>query len=127
MAKKVIKTPKTPKAATKIVSVGSSQVKGFIEFIRSQGVMGLAVGLVLGTAVTVLVRSMIDNIIMPPIGYLMGSADGLKGLTLVIGKTADGEPAILSYGVFLNDLVNFVVIAFVVYMIVKLFNVEVKK
>jgi large conductance mechanosensitive channel len=99
-----------------LVTVGGKQVKGFLDFIRTQGVVGLAVGLILGGATTLVVKSLIDNIIMPPIGLALGSADGLKGLTWTIGSTG-GEPAIISYGVFLNDLVNFIVIALVVYIV----------
>lgn len=102
--------------ATGLVTVGGKQVKGFLDFIRTQGVIGLAVGLILGGATTVLVQSLINNVVMPPIGLALGSADGLKGLTWTIG-TAGGEPAVISYGAFLNDLVNFIVIALVVYIV----------
>lgn len=102
--------------ATGLVTVGGKQVKGFLDFIRTQGVIGLAVGLILGGATTVLVKSLIDNVIMPPIGLALGSADGLKGLTWTIGS-AGGDPVIISYGVFLNDMVNFIVIALVVYVV----------
>lgn len=102
--------------ASGLVTVGGNQVKGFLDFIRTQGVIGLAVGLILGGATTVLVKSLIDNVIMPPIGLALGSADGLKGLTWTIGS-AGGDPVIISYGVFLNDMVNFIVIALVVYVV----------
>jgi large conductance mechanosensitive channel len=94
------------------------QLHGFANFIRTQGVVGLAVGLVLGGAVTVLVKSLIDNIVMPPLGLLLGSSEGLKGLTLSLGKATSGNDTVLHYGTFLNDLINFLVIAFVVYLIV---------
>lgn len=129
MRKKIIKNAK--KVATKVdlnpvvfVKVGESQLKSFVEFIRTQGVVGLAIGLVLGGAVSILVKSLVDNLIMPPIGLLLGSAEGLKGLSLSIGNTSDGLPVILHYGVFLNDLINFLVIALVVYLIVNLFKIE---
>lgn len=113
-----------------IIKASESQLKGFMDFIRSQGVVGLAVGLVLGGAVTVVVKSLVDNIVMPPLGMLLGSAEGLKGLAVNMGQTANGEVAILHYGIFLNDLVNFIVIALVVYLIVKLLkvdNIDIKK
>ena len=97
---------------------GKKHISGFASFIRTQGVVGLAVGLVLGGAVTLLVKSLIDNIVMPPLGFILGSSDGLKGLTLSLGTTADGEPAVLHYGTFLNDFINFLVIALVVYLVV---------
>jgi large conductance mechanosensitive channel len=107
-----------------IVRAGGSQLKAFIEFIRTQGVVGLAIGLVLGGAVSVLVKSLVDNLVMPPLGLLLGSAEGLKGLTFSIGNTSDGSPVILHYGTFLNDAINFIVIAMVVYLIVHLFRIE---
>ena len=122
---KIIKAAKKVEAGqTVIIKAGGSQIKGFLDFIKSQGVIGLAVGLVLGGAVTVLVKSLVDNVVMPPIGLLLGSAEGLKGLSWTMANTSDGQPAVLYYGVFLNDFINFIVIAFVVYLIVKLLKVE---
>ncbi len=118
VAKKVVVEPKA------IAKAGGSQLKGFVDFIRTQGVIGLAVGLILGGAVGTTVKSLVDNVIMPPIGLLLGSTEGLKGLSVKIGESAGGAPVILGYGVFLNDLINFIIIAFVVYFLVKLLKVE---
>lgn len=107
-----------------IAKAGGSQLRAFVYFIQTQGVIGLAIGLVLGGAVSVLVKSLVDNLVMPPLGLLLGSAEGLKGLSVTMGNTADGVPAILHYGIFLNDLINFVVIAFVIYIIASLFKIE---
>lgn len=107
-----------------LVDAGRSQLKGFMDFIRTQGVVGLAVGLVLGGAVSVLVTSLVNNVVMPPLGLLLGSADGLKGLSWTIGTTPNGTPAVLHYGVFLNDLINFIVIAFVIYMVISLLKLD---
>lgn len=104
----------------KIVVVGETGVKGFLDFIRTQGVIGLAIGLVLGGAVTILVKSLVDNVILPPIGLLLGSGDGLKGLSWTIGTGNGGDPAIIYYGTFLNDFINFVIIALVVYLVFNL-------
>ena len=60
-------------------------------------------------------------------GLLLGSSEGLKGLAFEIGKAANGEMAVLHYGAFLSDFINFLVIALVVYIIVKWLNVEIKK
>ena len=103
---------------------GTKFVGGFMEFVRTQGVVGLAVGLVLGGAVTIVVKSLVDNVIMPPLGFILGSAEGLKGLQVNIGKTPAGQDAILHYGVFLNDLINFIVIAVVVYLIVHILGFD---
>ncbi len=103
---------------------GAKHLGGFMEFVRTQGVVGLAVGLVLGGAVTIVVKSLIDNVVMPPLGFVLGSAEGLKGLSLNMGKTAAGEDAVLHYGVFLNDLINFVVIAIVIYLVVHILGFD---
>jgi len=107
-----------------IIQTGESQMKAFLNFIRSQGVVGLAVGLVLGGAISVMVKSLIDNVVMPPLGLLLGSADGLKGLAWTMANTAKGQPVVLHYGVFLNDLTNFIIIALVVYLLIRLLRIE---
>lgn len=122
--KKPTKTQRAKERSKKIASAGHSQIKGFTEFIRTQGVVGLAVGLVLGGAVSVLVKSLIDNVVMPPLGFVLGSAEGLKGLTVNLGSTAGGKQAILHYGTFLNDFINFAVIAAVIYLTVHLLGFD---
>jgi len=106
------------KKKTVVAEKGKTHILGFRTFIREQGVVGLAVGLVLGGAVSVLVKSLIDNVVMPPLGFILGSAEGLKGLSWNLGMTSAGKETILHYGVFLNDFVNFLVIALVVYAVV---------
>jgi large conductance mechanosensitive channel len=112
LTKEALKNP-----LNKVVTVSETGVKGFLDFIRTQGVVGLAVGLVLGGAVSILVKSLVDNVVMPPIGLLLGSGDGLKGLSWTIGKGHGDDPAIIYYGTFLNDLVNFIIIALVIYLV----------
>jgi len=111
----------------KIKEKGRAEAQGFWEFIRGQGVIGFAVGLVIGTAASGLVNSLINNVVMPPLGFLLGSSDGLKGLSLDMGATASGEHAILHYGMFLSDLFNFLVIALVVYLVIRWLKVEMKR
>jgi large conductance mechanosensitive channel len=82
---------------------------GFMQFIREQNVVGLAVGLILGTAASALVNSLINNVIMPPLGFLLGSADGIRGLSVDLGTTPAGEHAVLAYGAFINDLITYVI------------------
>lgn len=130
--KSLVTKPKVMKVAQKfkgvnpsgIAKVGSSQLKSFLDFIRTQGVVGLAVGLVLGGAVSVLVKSLIDNVVMPPLGFLLGSAQGIIGLTWTLGKTSADVPVVLHYGTFLNDFINFIVIAFVIYFIIHLLRFD---
>lgn len=125
MTEKQIKRVRQVGAKARAIKQRSAkQVNGFTEFIRTQGVVGLGVGLALGGAVTVMVKSFIDNIIMPPIGLVLGSAEGLKGLSMTIGKTQAGQGVILHYGVFLNDLFNFLVIALVIYIVVHILGFD---
>jgi len=107
----------------KIAKVGKLQLRDFIDFIRTQGAVGLAIGLVLGGSVSTMVKSLVDDIVMPPLGLILGSAEGIKGLSFAIGK-ANGQIATVRYGIFLNDFINFIVIALVVYFIVKLLKIE---
>ena len=116
MTKKQAKS--TKKSALKIKAVDpKAQFAGFKKFIKDQGLIGMAIGLILGTASGDLVKSLINNIIMPPLGFILGSAEGLKGVVWNMGKTPAGKEAVLSYGAFLNDIINFLVIAFVVYFV----------
>ncbi len=107
-----------------VLSGGRKHVGGFVTFLRTQGVVGLAVGLVLGAAVSTVANSFINNLVMPPLGFILGSADGLEGLVYSLGKAADGEEAVIAYGAFLNDFINLLVIALVVYLFVKVLRFD---
>lgn len=117
--------------AEKLALAGVGKLKGgasgFMTFVREQNVVGLAVGLVLGTAASALVNSLINNVIMPPLGFLLGSAEGIRGLKFTMGTTPAGEVAMLKYGEFLNDFINFLVLALVIYLVVKMLKLDIKK
>ena len=116
--KKIAKTEVVKKATAKLKKVDpKAHFKGFKKFIKDQGLIGMAIGLILGTASGELVKSLINNVIMPPLGFILGSSEGLKGIVWNMGKTPAGKDAVLYYGAFLNDIVNFLVIAFVVYFV----------
>ncbi len=88
-------------------------MKGFIEFIRTQGVVGLAVGFILGKAVSDVVASIVTDLINPIIGIALGKFGDLSALSLHILS------AEITYGKFISILINFTIIAFVVYFGVK--------
>ncbi len=115
----------------KVAATGASAAKdnmsGFMKFIREQNVVGLAVGLVLGTSASALINSLINNVIMPPLGFLLGSANGLRGLQWDMGVTPSGGTATIFYGEFINDAINFLVLAFVMYAVIKLLKLDIKK
>ena len=116
--KKTTKAKAVKKATAKLKKVDpKAQFAGFKKFIKDQGLIGMAIGLILGTASGDLVKSLINNIIMPPLGFILGSSEGLKGVVWNMGKTPAGKEAVLSYGTFLNDVINFLAIAFVVYFV----------
>jgi large conductance mechanosensitive channel len=87
----------------------STNMKGFVEFVRTQGVVGLAVGIILGGSVKNLVTSLVSDIINPIMGLFLGSAGSLKEAYLSIG------PVKLMWGNFVNSVIDFAIIAAVVY------------
>jgi large conductance mechanosensitive channel len=93
-------------------------MKDFMNFVQTQGVVGLAVGLVLGGAVADVVKAIVDDIVNPIVGLLLNSAEGLKAAYFSIGS------AKIMYGDLLNTLINFVVIAAVIYFGVKKLGLE---
>lgn len=117
----------TKNVASASANAVKSNLSGFMEFIREQNVVGLAVGLVLGTSASALVNSLINNVLMPPLGFLLGSADGLRGLVWHMGVTPSGEMASVFYGQFINDMINFLVLAFVIYLVIKFLKLDIKK
>ena len=84
-------------------------MKGFIDFIRTQGVVGFAVAFILGGAVSNLVSSIIKDLVSPLIGLMLGNVGGLETAFISIG------PAKLMVGNFIATLIDFIVIALVVY------------
>lgn len=106
-------------------------LKEFKEFIARGNVIDLAVGVIIGLAFAKIVTSLVEGIIMPPIGLLLGKIDfaslfyvldSSKGVpvSLVDAKTK-GIP-VIAYGAFINDLVNFVIIAFVIFLLIRFVN-----
>jgi large conductance mechanosensitive channel len=93
-------------------------MKGFIDFIRTQGVVGFAVAFILGGAVSNLVSSVIKDLVSPLLGLIIGKAGGLETVFLSVGS------AKLMVGNFVATLIDFIVIASVVYIGVKLFGLE---
>ncbi|EHO45891.1 large conductance mechanosensitive channel protein [Lentilactobacillus kisonensis F0435] len=95
-------------------------LKEFKEFISRGNVIDLAVGVIIGGAFTAIVTSLTTNIINPFIGIFLGKID-LSKLSITIGQ------ATFKYGAFLNSVINFLIIAFVVFILIKIINRLVKK
>lgn len=93
-------------------------MKGFITFIREQGVVGLAVGFILGGAVSKVVSALVTDIVNPLLGVALGSTEGLKEAFIQVGS------ARILYGDLLSVVIDFVIIALVVYVGVKMLGLD---
>lgn len=115
----------------------ASGIKGllneFKEFALRGNVMDLAVGLVIGAAFTKIVTSLVENVMMPPLGILMGGVDfkdkviplrkdQVDALGHVVAKGTD-----LKYGLFINSVIDFLIVAAAVFAVVKLMNMAKRK
>lgn len=88
-------------------------MKEFITFIREKGVLGLAVGIIMGGAVTKLVTSIVDNLISPLIGAVTGAAGNLNTMTYTVPMTTIA----FKYGAFISSLIDFLAVLAVVYFV----------
>ena len=94
-------------------------IKEFKEFISRGNVMDLAVGVIMGAAFTAIVQSLVSNLINPLIGLFLGKID-LSNLVFKVGD------ATFKYGTFIESIINFLIIAFVVFLLVKVMNKIIK-
>lgn len=100
----------------------------FKKFAMRGNVMDMAVGIIIGGAFSAIVTSLVNDVIMPPIGILLGGVD-FSSLAFTL-KQASGDDAavVLSYGKFINTIVNFLIIAFSVFLMIRAINrLETKK
>lgn len=93
-------------------------MKGFIEFIRERGVVGFAVGFILGGAVTKVVSSLVVDIINPGLGILMSNTKNLESMYFQVAG------AKIAWGHFISVLIDFLIVSIVVYMIYKGMGLE---
>lgn len=109
---------KAQAARERAKSVGTSQVGGFVTFIREKGVVGLAVGLAIGTAATGVVTQIVNSVITPTVSLLIGEK-GLKGLNFVAKRAVDGTPVVTyAIGDLIDALIKFLAVAAVIYFVV---------
>lgn len=95
-----------------------TKLKGFMDFVREQGVVGLAVGFILGGSVSKVVSSLVDDIINPVLGIFLGATGSLATASLRIGKSR------VMWGSFLTHVIDFLIIALVVYYGVKALKLD---
>lgn len=105
-----------------------SIISEFKTFLMRGNVIDLAVGVVIGGAFGKIVSSMVDQVIMPPIGYLIGGVDFSAYKWILVNAGADGKGEVaIQYGAFLNTLIQFTIIAFAIFLLIKVINRLVRK
>lgn len=103
--------------------------KEFKEFIMRGSVMDLAIGVIIGGAFGKIVASLVDDILMPPLGLLLGGVN-FNNLFINLGKTKyatlaeaqEAGAATINYGLFINNLIYFIILAFIIFLLVKALN-----
>jgi large conductance mechanosensitive channel len=91
-------------------------IKEFRDFINRGNVLDLAVALILALYFGAVIKSLVDDIIMPPIGKLLGGVD-FKSLVIDLGGGAT-----INYGAFINNVITFLIVAFVIFLLVRQYN-----
>src|SRR3954465_6403500 len=111
-------------------------LKEFKEFAMKGNVVDLAVGVVIGAAFGKIVTSMVSDVLMPPIGKMMGGVnfadlfinlDSAKGPFASLKAAKDAGAAVIAYGSFINSVIDFTIIAFCIFLMVKAMNRLMKK
>lgn len=95
-------------------------VSEFKEFALKGNMMDMAVGIILGAAFGTAIKSLVEDVIMPPIGYLMGKVD-FSALAWAM-PVDDGEPVLIKYGSFLNNCLALFIVALVLFFLIKAMN-----
>ena len=104
-----------------------SMFKEFKEFAVKGNVVDMAVGIVIGAAFGKIITSLVGDVIMPPIGVALGGVD-FSNLSIVVQEAIDKKPAVvISYGKFLQTIIDFIIIAFAIFTTVKTINSLKKK
>jgi len=100
----------------------SSFIEDFKKFVLRGNVMASAVGIIIGTAFTAIVQSLVNDIIMPVIGWIFGGFD-FTTLMVVLSKATDTKPELaLTYGMFIQAVINFILIGLVIFIMVRNIN-----
>lgn len=104
-----------------------SMLKEFKEFAVKGNVVDMAVGIIIGGAFGKIITSLVGDVIMPPIGVALGGVD-FSNLSIIVQEAIDKKPAVvISYGKFLQTIIDFTIIAFAIFMAVKAMNSLKKK
>ncbi len=99
-----------------------SLIKEFKAFAMRGNVVDMAVGIIIGVAFGKIVSSLVNDLIMPPIGVLMGGVD-FSNFAITLRSASEGSSAVLiRYGVFINTVIDFIIVAFCIFIIIKMMN-----
>jgi large conductance mechanosensitive channel len=97
-------------------------VKEFKEFAMRGNVVDMSVGIIIGGVFGKIVSSLVNDVVMPPIGLLLGNVD-FSELAIVLREGAGDIPAVsINYGLFINHVLDFLIVAFVIFMVIKQMN-----
>ncbi len=97
-------------------------IKEFKEFAVKGNMVDMAVGIVMGGAFGTIIKSLVDDVLMPPIGLLMGGVDFSKLVITLQEATADKEAVTINYGLFINSVIAFIIVAVALFFVIKGIN-----
>lgn len=104
-----------------------SMIKEFKAFAMRGNVADMAVGIIIGAAFGKIVSSLVSDVLMPPIGLLVGGVD-FSGLGITLrAATADAPAVVMKYGVFVNTIIDFLIVAFAIFLVIRALNALKKK
>jgi large conductance mechanosensitive channel len=104
-----------------------SMIKEFKAFAMRGNVLDLAIGIIIGAAFGKIVSSLVNDVIMPPIGVILGGVDFSKFSFVLKEAEGSASAVLINYGVFINTVVDFLIVAFVIFMIIRSINSMKKK
>jgi large conductance mechanosensitive channel len=97
-------------------------LKEFKEFAMKGNVLDMAVGIIIGAAFGKIVSSLVNDVIMPPIGVVLGNVD-FSSLAVTLRQKTEAAPAVtIRYGLFINTIIDFVIVAFAIFLVIKQLN-----
>ena len=97
-------------------------LREFREFAMRGNVIDMAVGIIIGAAFGKIVSSLVSDVIMPPIGMLLGQMDFSSMAITLRAATEDTEPVLIRYGAFISSVLDFVIVAFVIFIVIQQLN-----
>lgn len=104
-----------------------SLIQEFKTFISRGNVIDMAVGIIIGASFGKIVDALVKHVIMPPIGYLLGGVDFSDLKFIIRGATKTQEAVTIDYGIFLNTVIDFLIISIAIFVLIKLINTFHKK